>query len=108
MLSSSTAHATHAARSAQNLEHIGLKATVLCQDAERALARDYGPYDLILADPPYTFTAYERLAPHIVRLLAPDGLAVVQTPAALEPALEGLEVRTSRKYGSARLTLFEP
>ena len=92
----------------QNLEHIGLKATVLCQDAERALARDYGPYDLILADPPYTFAAYERLAPHIVRLLAPDGLAVVQTPATLEPALEGLEVRTSRKYGSARLTLFEP
>ena len=26
-----------------------------------------------------------------MRLLAPDGLAVVQTPAALEPALEGLE-----------------
>ena len=92
----------------QNLEHIGLKATVLCQDAERALARDYGPYDLIVADPPYTFTAYDRLAPHIVRLLAPDGLAVVQTTATLEPALEGLEVRTSRKYGSARLTLFEP
>ena len=91
----------------QNLEHIGLHATVLCQDAERALARDHSPYDLILADPPYTFTAYDRLAPHIARLLAPEGLAVIQTPAAFEPALEGLEVRTSRKYGSARLTLFE-
>ena len=81
---------------------------MLCQDAVRALARERGPYDLILADPPYDFTAYERLAPHLARLLAPDGLAVVQTPAAAEPALEGLEVRTSRKYGSARLTLFEP
>jgi 16S rRNA (guanine966-N2)-methyltransferase len=91
----------------QNLEHIGLQAIVLCQDAERSLAGDQGPYDLILADPPYKFTAYERLAPQIVRLLAPDGLAVLQTPAAEEPALAGLEVRTSRRYGSARLTLFE-
>ena len=66
-----------------------------------------GPFDLILADPPYEFTAYDRLAPHVARLLAPDGLAVVQTAAAVEPALEGLTVRTSRRYGSARLTLFE-
>jgi 16S rRNA (guanine966-N2)-methyltransferase len=92
----------------QNLEHLGLRGTVLCQDAERALAGRHGPFDLILADPPYTFTAYDRLAPHIVRLLASDGVAVLQTPAALEPALDGLEVRTSRKYGSARLTLLEP
>ncbi len=53
-----------------NLDELGLKATVLCQDAVRALASDRGPYDLILADPPYTFTAYDRLAPHIARLLA--------------------------------------
>ena len=31
------------------------RATVLCQDAERALAAERGPYDLILADPPYDF-----------------------------------------------------
>jgi len=92
----------------RNLEQLGLKATVLCQDVERALAGDRGSYDLILADPPYSFTAYERLAPHVVRLLTPDGLAVLQTPEAQEPVLEGLRVRTSRKYGSARLTLFEP
>jgi 16S rRNA (guanine966-N2)-methyltransferase len=90
-----------------NLEKLALRATVLCQDAERALAGDRGAYDLILADPPYTFTAYERLAPQLARLLAPDGVAVVQTPAALEPGLPGLATRTSRKYGSARLTLFE-
>jgi 16S rRNA (guanine966-N2)-methyltransferase len=91
-----------------NLEKLGLRAVVLCQDAERALAAERSPYDLILADPPYTFDAYERLAPHLARLLAPDGLVVLQTPAAAEPALEGLTVRTSRRYGSARLTLFEP
>jgi 16S rRNA (guanine966-N2)-methyltransferase len=91
-----------------NLEKLGLKATVLCMDAVRALANERGPYDLILADPPYNFAAYDRLAPHLVRLLAEDGLAVLQTPAAKEPALDGLHVRTSRRYGSARLTLFEP
>ena len=89
------------------LEKLGLRATVLCQDAVRSLSTERGPYDLILADPPYDFTAHERLAPHLVRLLAPDGLVVYQTAAAVEPALEGLSVRTSRKYGSARLTLFE-
>ena len=90
-----------------NLAALGLKATVLCQDAERALGHERGSYDLILADPPYDFAAYERLAPHFVRLLAEDGLVVLQTPAKAEPALEGLNVRTSRRYGSARLTLFE-
>jgi 16S rRNA (guanine966-N2)-methyltransferase len=90
-----------------NLATLGLRATVLCQDALRFLASDRGTYDLILADPPYTFTAYERLAPHFERLLAEDGLAVLQTPAAQEPALEGLKIRTTRRYGSARLTLFE-
>jgi 16S rRNA (guanine966-N2)-methyltransferase len=90
-----------------NLEKLGLKATVLCQDALRALATERGPHDLILADPPYDFAAYDRLAPHFTRLLAEDGLAVLQTPAAAEPTLQGLTVRTSRRYGSARLTLFE-
>jgi len=90
-----------------NLQRLSLKATVLCMDAERALANERGPYDLILADPPYDFDRYDRLAPHIERLLAEDGLFVLQTPAAREPTLEGLTTRTSRRYGSARLTLFE-
>jgi 16S rRNA (guanine966-N2)-methyltransferase len=90
-----------------NLAALGLKATVLCQDAERALAQERGPYDLILADPPYDFAAYDRLAPKLARLLTVDGLAVLQTPAKAEPTLDGLNVRTSCRYGSARLTLFE-
>jgi 16S rRNA (guanine966-N2)-methyltransferase len=91
-----------------NLEQLGLRATVLCRDAVGALAADRARYDLIVADPPYTLAAYDRLAPHLVRLLAEDGLVVLQTPAAVEPVLDGLAIRTSRRYGSARLTLFEP
>jgi 16S rRNA (guanine966-N2)-methyltransferase len=90
-----------------NLEKLGLRATVLCQDALRAVSTERGPYDLVLCDPPYDFAAHDRLATHLARILAPDGLVVYQTAAAVEPALEGLTARTSRRYGSARLTLFE-
>jgi 16S rRNA (guanine966-N2)-methyltransferase len=90
-----------------NLDKLRLQATVLCQDAIRAVAADRGTYDLILCDPPYDYDRRDALAPHLARLLAPDGLLVYQTDARTEPAIEGLEIRTSRKYGSARLTLFE-
>ena len=47
-----------------------------------------------------------RLARHLPPLLAPDGLVVVETDARVEPDLP-LPVRTSRKYGQTRVTLFE-
>src|SRR5262249_34703222 len=90
-----------------HLEGPGLRATVLCQGAERALATEPGPSALLPAAPPYAFPAYARLAPNFARLLAEDGLVVLQTPAKAEPVLEGLGKRPSRRYGSARLTLFE-
>jgi len=90
-----------------NLDKLKLSATVLCQDAVRALSADRSTYDLILADPPYDSEGLPRLAPQLERLLAADGVLVYQTDAKVEPEIEGLGVRTSRKYGSARLTLFE-
>ena len=75
-------------------------------DAIRFLATDSGTYDLVLCDPPYDFAGHDRLAPYLVRALAPDGLLVYETAAGTEPHVEGLAVRTSRTYGSARLTLF--
>jgi 16S rRNA (guanine966-N2)-methyltransferase len=91
-----------------NLDKLKLHATVLCQDVVRALATDRGAYDLVLADPPYDYTGLDRLAPHLTRVLEPAGLLVYQSAARDEPHVDGLTVRTSRKYGSARLTLFEP
>ena len=91
-----------------NLDKLGLDAIVLCQDAHRALAAERRTYDLVLCDPPYDYDRLDRLGPQLRRVLAPDGLLVYQSPARVEPAIEGLAVRTSRKYGSARLTLFEP
>jgi 16S rRNA (guanine966-N2)-methyltransferase len=91
-----------------NLDKLQLDATVLCQDALRALAAERSTYDLVLCDPPYAYD-HARLAPHLARLVRPDGLLVYETSSREEPpAIPGLDVRTSRTYGSARLTLFEP
>jgi 16S rRNA (guanine966-N2)-methyltransferase len=93
-----------------NLDKLRLTgARVLCHDVLRFLATDRGPYDLILVDPPYDLveSLAVPLSSHLPRLLAPDGLVVYETSSRQEPALDGLELRTSRKYGNVRLTLFE-
>jgi len=90
-----------------NLDKLRLDATVLCQDVRRALAAERRSYDLIFCDPPYDYVHRDALAPHLERLLADAGLLVYESGARDEPVVPGLSVRTSRKYGAARLTLFE-
>jgi 16S rRNA (guanine966-N2)-methyltransferase len=82
-------------------------ARVVQQDVLQALATDRGSYDLVLCDPPYGYAQLDRLAPYLGAKLAPDGLLVFETGAREAPEIQGLRVRTSRTYGSARLTLFE-
>ena len=94
---------------AHNLEKLRLTgARVVCADAVWTLRQESRTYDLVLVDPPYESWAElePKLAKHLARVLAPDGLLVVETGARTEPALP-LPIRTSRRYGSARLTLFE-
>jgi 16S rRNA (guanine966-N2)-methyltransferase len=94
---------------AQNLEKLKLTgARVVCADAVWAVRQESRAYDLVLVDPPYESWAEleRRLAEHVPRVLAPRGLLVVETGARTEPSLP-LPLRTSRRYGSARLTLFE-
>jgi 16S rRNA (guanine966-N2)-methyltransferase len=96
----------------QNLEKLRLTgARVVREDAGRALAAEASAgrkYDLVLVDPPYD--RYLELQPMLARYLphvvTPDGLIVVETEQRIEPELP-LELRTSRRYGAARLTLFE-
>ena len=52
-----------------------------------------------------TPTLEPPLARYVPRLLAEDGLLVLETAAKTEPQLP-LEQRTSRRYGAARITLF--
>jgi 16S rRNA (guanine966-N2)-methyltransferase len=94
---------------AENLARLRLTGgRVVCADAVWTLRQETRTYDLVLVDPPYEQWAElePRLGERLPRVLAPDGLLVVETGARTEPALP-LALRTSRRYGSARLTLFE-
>ncbi len=92
----------------RNLDKLRLTgATVLCRDVLQVLSTGSRRYDLVLCDPPYDYADDARLAPYLARAVAPDGVLVYETAARTEPAVDGLTVRTSRTYGSARLTLFE-
>jgi len=91
----------------RNLEKLRLTgARVVCGDALAFLASESHAYDLVLVDPPYELADHERLARYLPRVLADDGLLVLETAAKVEPGLP-LALRTSRRYGSARLTLYE-
>jgi 16S rRNA (guanine966-N2)-methyltransferase len=90
-----------------NLDKLKLRGSVLQQDAVRAASGDRRTYDLVLCDPPYDYD-HARLLPHLAKLVSTDGVLVYETSGRADPPdVPGLDVRTSRKYGSARLTLFE-
>jgi len=94
----------------RNLDKLRLPGTVLRRDAASALSAEAGAgrkYDLVLVDPPYEmYTEIEpTLARYLPSLLADDGVVVVETDARVEPALP-LELRTSRVYGAARVTVY--
>ena len=97
----------------RNLTKLALEgATILRADALTALAQEASSgrrYDLVLVDPPYRMFAdlQTSLAAYLPAVLDEDGLVVVETSSREEPELP-LAKRTSRRYGSARLTLFEP
>jgi 16S rRNA (guanine966-N2)-methyltransferase len=96
----------------RNLDKLRLEgATVVQSDAGRRLAADAAGgrrYDLVLIDPPYSMLAriLPTLAAYLPAVVAPDGAVVVESAARDEPELP-LPKRTSRRYGSARVTVFE-
>jgi 16S rRNA (guanine966-N2)-methyltransferase len=96
----------------KNLDKLGLEgATVFREDAVRRLASDAAAgrrYDLVLVDPPYRMLArfLPTLAAHLPTVVMEDGVVVVESEAKEEPELP-LSLRTSRRYGSVRVTLFE-
>ena len=97
----------------RNLDKLRLTgARVIQQDALRALAGEAAAghrYDLVLVDPPYQMfsSLQKRLSTYLPAVLADDGLIVLETGARDEPDLPPLSKRTSRRYGAARITLFE-
>ncbi|HZT53769.1 MAG TPA: 16S rRNA (guanine(966)-N(2))-methyltransferase RsmD [Gaiellaceae bacterium] len=96
----------------RNLDRLRLTgARVVRGDALRVIAREAAAgakYDLVLVDPPYGMLTeiQPALARHLPMLLSAEGLLVVETEARVEPELP-LPLRTSRRYGQTRVTLFE-
>jgi 16S rRNA (guanine966-N2)-methyltransferase len=94
----------------RNLDKLGLdSAQVACSDVLRFLVSESRRFDLILVDPPYDVveSVAVRLAVYLPAVLAENGLVALESSSRDEPELPPLEIRTSRRYGSARVTLFE-
>jgi 16S rRNA (guanine966-N2)-methyltransferase len=95
----------------ENVERLGLVGAVVdCRDALaslRELRARRRLHDLVLVDPPYG--EWSALAPALAELLPPvldaDGVLVVESGVRVEPTLP-LDLVTSRRYGSARVTIF--
>ena len=92
----------------QNLDKLRLHGTVLRQDAVAVLSAENRKYDLVLVDPPYEMydDIEPKLARYLPRLLAENAVVVVETDARTQPQLP-LDERTSRKYGAARITVYD-
>lgn len=96
----------------RNLAKLGLTgAEIVRGDAAARVAADAQRgrrYDLVLIDPPYRMLhdSLTRIAPHLPSIVEPGGLVVVESGAREEPDLP-LALRTTRRYGSTRLTLFD-
>jgi 16S rRNA (guanine966-N2)-methyltransferase len=96
-----------------NLETLGLTGGLVVQRDAIAVLREERSagrtHDLVLLDPPYEHWGElePRLAELLPAVLAEAGMVVVETDARTEPTLP-LDLVTTRRYGSARLTLFAP
>jgi 16S rRNA (guanine966-N2)-methyltransferase len=94
-----------------NLEKLRLTgAVVVARDVGAVLREERDRdrrYDLVLADPPYEdWAGTRRLSPSsLPSVLADDALVVVETSERVEPELP-LDLVTTRRYGSARITVF--
>jgi len=94
-----------------NLEKLRLTGAVVVNRDVLAALRDERArgrrHDLVLVDPPYEqWASHEaHLAELLPEVLEEDGVAVVETAERVEPQLS-LDLVTSRRYGSARITVF--
>jgi 16S rRNA (guanine966-N2)-methyltransferase len=95
----------------QNLEKLRLTSAVVVRGDVIDVLRDERArgrrHDLVLVDAPYDDWERHagRLGELIPEVLAEDGLLVVETAARVEPELP-LDLVTTRRYGSARITVY--
>ena len=94
-----------------NLASLGMTGALVLQRDALSVLRDEAhagrTHELVLLDPPYGDWEglAERLGASIPPVVAPGGKVVVETGAKVEPTLP-LDLVTTRRYGSARITIF--
>ena len=90
-------------------DQLGYKhGTVLKTDALRFAQSTGGKWDMIFADPPYTYENYQELVDSILKngLLNEEGILVVEHPAEVE-FTSFKELTQTRKYGRVHFSFFE-
>jgi 16S rRNA (guanine966-N2)-methyltransferase len=95
----------------ENLQALGLTGAIVDRRDALTVLRGEGSagrrHELVLLDPPYEQWEglEQKLAELVPTVVASPGMVVVETDARIDPTLP-LDLRTSRRYGSARLTVF--
>jgi 16S rRNA (guanine966-N2)-methyltransferase len=95
----------------ENLKLTGLqtRARVFPLSVARAIGRLEGRYTLVVADPPYEYDRAERELTEVVeRLLAPEGMAVMEHSKRHEwpEELGGRDKLLTRRYGDTAVTVY--
>lgn len=87
---------------------LGGRCTILAGDAWADAGPATGPFELILADPPWADAAEERVLAVATARLAPGGVLALEHPAerAAPAPPFGLSVLKAKRYGSTALTLY--
>jgi 16S rRNA (guanine966-N2)-methyltransferase len=116
-LSRGASHATFVEQDKTAVDHIranldfldfASKATIVRMEVLRWLPSLPTDTDVVLADPPYTFTEWAALLTGLLPVLrATDGIVVAETQRSLDP-VDGWEVEREHRYGGTVITMLRP
>lgn len=95
----------------ENLRELGVaaRATVVARDALAFVGAARTTFDLIVADPPYALTTFDRLLHEVFSrgLLRGSGLFMLEHSSAMQPRTpSGAMVVASRRFGETAVTFF--
>ena len=86
----------------ENLANLGLKENVWVGDTSKFNTDDF--FDIIIADPPYNDFGTDGVK-NLINFLRKSGVLVLSHPEKA-PEIEGLELRKTRQYASAHISVY--
>ncbi|HVK37850.1 MAG TPA: 16S rRNA (guanine(966)-N(2))-methyltransferase RsmD [Candidatus Kapabacteria bacterium] len=95
----------------ENLRELGIaeRASVVAGDAVKFVSTVEASYDLIVADPPYAATVFDRLVQEVFTrgLLRGSGLFLLEHSSAMRPrSAPGAAIVATRGFGDTDVTIF--